>query len=46
MTDNPRMQQLLDELLDSRATPEEVCGSYPELLPEIRSVPFTRSMGV
>src|SRR5262245_6480309 len=37
MTDNPRVQQLLDELLDSQATPEEVCGSCPELLPEIRA---------
>ncbi|HEV3023205.1 MAG TPA: protein kinase, partial [Pirellulales bacterium] len=36
MTDNPRVQQLLDELFDSQATPEEVCGSCPELLPEIR----------
>jgi eukaryotic-like serine/threonine-protein kinase len=37
MTDTPRVQQLLDELLDSRATPEEVCGSCPELLPELRA---------
>src|SRR5262245_50034243 len=37
MTDNPRVQQLLDELLDSHSTPEEVCGSCPELLPEIRA---------
>src|SRR4051812_11189911 len=37
MTDSPRIQQLLDELLDSQATPEEVCGSCPELLPEIRT---------
>jgi tetratricopeptide (TPR) repeat protein len=37
MTDNPRMQELLDELLDSRATPEEVCSSCPEFLPEIRA---------
>src|SRR5207249_2270692 len=37
MTDNPRMQQLLDELLDSNATPEEVCGAYPELLGAIRA---------
>jgi serine/threonine-protein kinase len=37
MTDDPRMQQLLDELLDSRCTPEEVCGSCPELLPEVRA---------
>ena len=36
MTDDPRLQQLLDELLDSRCTPEEVCGSCPELLPEVR----------
>jgi serine/threonine-protein kinase len=37
MTDDPRLQQLLDELLDSGGTPEEVCGSYPELLPEVRA---------
>jgi serine/threonine-protein kinase len=37
MSDDPRMQQLLDELLDSRCTPEEVCGSCPELLPELRA---------
>jgi serine/threonine protein kinase/tetratricopeptide (TPR) repeat protein len=37
MTDSPRMQQLLEELLDSQATPEEVCRSCPELLPEIRA---------
>jgi serine/threonine-protein kinase len=36
MTDDPRLQQLLDELLDSQATPEEVCGSCPELLPVVR----------
>src|SRR5438477_6198459 len=36
MTDNPRKQELLDELLSSQATPEEVCRSCPELLPEIR----------
>ena len=36
MTDDPRLQELLDELLDSHCTPEEVCGSCPELLPEIR----------
>jgi serine/threonine-protein kinase len=36
MTDN-RVRQLLDELLDSHATPEEVCGSCPELLPEVRA---------
>jgi serine/threonine-protein kinase len=31
------MQQLLDELLDSHCTPEEVCGSCPELLSEVRA---------
>jgi eukaryotic-like serine/threonine-protein kinase len=37
MTDDPRVQQLLDELLDSHATPELVCGSCPELLPVVRN---------
>ena len=37
MTDNPRLQQLLDELLDSQSTPEDVCRSDPELLPEVRA---------
>jgi len=37
MTDKPRLQQLLDELLDAHATPEEVCASCPELLPEVRT---------
>jgi serine/threonine-protein kinase len=36
MSDDPRVQQLLDELLDSHATPEEVCGAYPELLPVVQ----------
>src|SRR5262245_18725316 len=36
MPDDPRVQQLLDELLDSQATPEEVCRSCPELLPQVR----------
>src|SRR5262245_38234075 len=30
-----RVQQLLDQLIDSEATPEEVCRSCPELLPEV-----------
>ena len=30
------VQQLLDEILDSGRTPEEVCGACPELLPEVR----------
>src|SRR5260221_4707725 len=37
MTDSPRLRQLLDELHDSHATPEEVCRSCPELLPEVRA---------
>jgi serine/threonine-protein kinase len=36
MTDDPRVQQLLDQLLDSHATPEEVCAACPELLPVVR----------
>jgi eukaryotic-like serine/threonine-protein kinase len=36
MTDDPRVQQLLDELLDAHATPEEVCATCPELLPVVR----------
>jgi hypothetical protein len=37
MADDPRVQQLLDDLLDSDATPDEVCGSCPELLPQVRA---------
>src|SRR5262245_24855035 len=36
MADDPRVQELLDALHDSDATPEEVCGSCPELLPVVR----------
>ena len=36
MTDNQRIRELLDELLDSDATPDEVCSSCPELLTEVR----------
>src|SRR5262245_38406785 len=36
MTDE-RVQRLLEELVDSEATPEEVCRSSPELLPEVRA---------
>jgi serine/threonine-protein kinase len=36
MTDDPRVGQLLDEVLDSERTPEEVCRAFPELLPEVR----------
>jgi eukaryotic-like serine/threonine-protein kinase len=36
MPDDPRVEQLLDDLCDSQATPEEVCIACPELLPEVR----------
>ena len=36
MTDDPRVQQLLDELLESDSSPELVCRSCPELLPIVR----------
>src|SRR6266478_8120937 len=37
MSDDPRVEQLLEELLDSGGTPEEVCRACPELLPEVRA---------
>jgi serine/threonine-protein kinase len=36
MTEKPQVQRLLDEILESDRTPEEVCGNCPELLPEVR----------
>jgi serine/threonine-protein kinase len=36
MSDEPRVQQLLDEILHSERTPEEVCTDCPELLTEVR----------
>jgi serine/threonine-protein kinase len=36
MSDDPRVQKLLDELFDRQTTPEEVCGSCAELLPVVR----------
>src|SRR5262249_45124496 len=36
MTGNPRVFGLLEEMLDSGKTPEEVCRDCPELLPEVR----------
>jgi eukaryotic-like serine/threonine-protein kinase len=35
MTD-PRIQQLLEDLMESGRTPEEVCHAYPELLLEVQ----------
>ena len=36
MADEPRVEELLDEIFDTDRTPEEVCGECPELLPEVR----------
>jgi tetratricopeptide (TPR) repeat protein len=36
MLDDSRVQQLVEEILDSERTPEEVCRDSPELLPEVR----------
>src|SRR5262245_36730960 len=36
MAGNPQVLGLLEEMLDSGKTPEEVCRDCPELLPEIR----------
>ena len=37
MIDDPRVDRLLEELLDSGSTPEEACRSCPELLPQVRA---------
>src|ERR1700738_5105870 len=36
MADHPDVLALLEEMLDSGRTPEEVCRDCPELLPEVR----------
>ena len=36
MPDDPRVQRLIEELLDSGGTPEAVCLETPELLPRVR----------
>jgi serine/threonine-protein kinase len=36
MTHDPRLDQLLEELLESGGSPEEACRSCPELLPTVR----------
>src|SRR6516162_9088521 len=36
MAGNPRVLELLEEMLDSGQTPEEVCRDCPELLAEVR----------
>jgi tetratricopeptide (TPR) repeat protein len=37
VADESRVEQLLDEILESGCTPEAVCADCPELLPEVRS---------
>jgi serine/threonine-protein kinase len=37
VTDDPRVDQLVEELLESGRTPEEVCSACPELLPQVRA---------
>src|SRR5258706_15496720 len=34
--EDPRVQRLLDELLNSHLTPEQVCADSPDLLPTVR----------
>jgi serine/threonine-protein kinase len=36
MADEARLQRVLDEILDSGRSPEEVCSTCPELLPDVR----------
>ena len=36
MASNPQVHRLLKEMLELGKTPEEVCGDWPELLPEVR----------
>jgi len=37
VANDPRVEQLLDELLDSGCTPEEACRTCPELLPQVQA---------
>jgi serine/threonine-protein kinase len=36
MAGDPRLQRLLEEILDSDRTPEDVCRDCPELMPQVR----------
>ena len=36
MADGVRVRELVDELIESGRTPEEVCGDDPELLSDVR----------
>jgi serine/threonine-protein kinase len=37
MADDPCVEELLEQLLDGHATPEEVCATCPDLLPVVRN---------
>jgi eukaryotic-like serine/threonine-protein kinase len=37
MLDETRVRKLLEEILDSERTPEEICAGAPDLLPEVRA---------
>ncbi len=37
MSDDPRVEELLEKLLESGSTPDEVCRDCPELLPRVRT---------
>ncbi len=37
MTDDMRIRELLEEILDSHCTPEDACAESPELLPKVRA---------
>jgi eukaryotic-like serine/threonine-protein kinase len=37
VTDDPRVDRLLEELLESGGSPEEACHDCPELLPQVRA---------
>src|SRR5678815_4791970 len=36
-TDSSRVEQLLEQILDSGESPEQVCADCPELLPKVRA---------
>ena len=36
MAADPRIQQLVEEVLESRRSPKDVCRDHPELLAEVR----------
>jgi hypothetical protein len=38
MPDDPRIRSLVEEILESKRTPQEVCAATPELLPAVREL--------